>query len=126
MDDRLVGGIADLFALLGDPTRVRLLYALLDRGEQRVGVLADGIGVSESAVSHALRLLRTSKVVATRRDGRTILYRLDDPHVQQLLRVTREHLAEELGGGAPSHAAAAPSHRSGAARPADGEHADRT
>ncbi len=97
MDDRLVHATAEMFAILGDPTRVRLLYTLLDDGEQRVGSLAAGIGVSESAVSHALRLLRTSKVVAARREGRAILYHLDDPHVRQLLEVTREHLVEESG-----------------------------
>ena len=93
----LVTAAAALFGLLGDPTRVRLLYALLDDGEQRVGSLAEGVGVSESAVSHALRLLRTSKVVTTRREGQSIHYQLADPHVQQLLEITREHLLEELG-----------------------------
>lgn len=97
MDDDLIHGIAELFAVLGDPTRVRLLYALLDGGEQRVGALAEGAGVSASAVSHALRLLRAAGVVATRRDGRTILYHLDDPHVLGLLEITREHLEDELG-----------------------------
>lgn len=95
-DDALVGAAAGLFRLLGDPTRVRLLFALLDGGEQRVGVLAATVGVSESAVSHALRLLRTAKVVTTRRDGPTIHYQLADPHVRQLLEITRVHLREEL------------------------------
>ena len=95
-NEELVTATAALFRLMGDPTRVRLLYALLDGGEQRVGTLAEGVGVSESAVSHALRLLRTSKVVTTRRDGQAIRYRLADPHVRQLLEISREHLLEEL------------------------------
>lgn len=99
-NEALVAATAGLFRLMGDPTRVRLLYGLLDGGEQRVGTLAEGVGVSESAVSHALRLLRTSKVVTTRRDGQAILYRLADPHVRQLLEITREHLLEELDRGA--------------------------
>lgn len=94
-DEDLTTATAALFRLMGDPTRVRLLYALLDDGEQRVGTLAERVGVSESAVSHALRLLRTSKVVTTRRDGQAINYRLADPHVRQLLEISREHLLEE-------------------------------
>jgi DNA-binding transcriptional ArsR family regulator len=97
MDVRLIAASADLFALMGDRTRVRLLYALLDDGEQSVGQLAQDVGVSKSAVSHALRLLRASRVVATRREGRSIIYYLDDHHVRQILQVTREHFIEELG-----------------------------
>lgn len=96
-DAALTVATAGLFRLMGDPTRIRLLYALLDDGEQRVGALAERVGVSESAVSHALRLLRTSKVVTTRRDGQAIRYRLADPHVRQLLEISREHLLEEDG-----------------------------
>ncbi len=98
-DAELAAATAGLFRLMGDPTRIRLLYALLDDGEQRVGVLAARVGVSESAVSHALRLLRTSKVVTTRRNGQAIHYRLADPHVRQLLEISREHLLEEHGEG---------------------------
>lgn len=94
--DRLVQATARLFDLLGDPTRVRLLYALLDEGELHVGALAERADVSESAVSHALRLLRTATVVTSRRDGRSVHYRLDDEHVRDLLVVAREHLEEDL------------------------------
>ena len=84
--------LAALFRLLGDPTRTRLLYALADAGELCVGDLAEVVGADESAVSHALRLLRTAGVVRKRREGRHAHYRLDDAHVRLLLDVSREHL----------------------------------
>ena len=84
--------MAELFKLLGDPTRARLLYALLDAGELCVNDLADTIEMPESSVSHALRLLRTARIVRHRRDGRMIYYALDDAHVRQLLELSAEHL----------------------------------
>jgi DNA-binding transcriptional ArsR family regulator len=90
-----VEGLSGLFRLLGDPTRVRLLYALLEAGELCVCDLAATIDATETTVSQALRLLRTAGVVRSRRDGRTIHYRLDDAHVRMLLDLTREHLRHE-------------------------------
>jgi DNA-binding transcriptional ArsR family regulator len=87
--------LAGMFRLLGDPTRARLLYALLEAGELCVCDLAATVDVSEPAVSHALRLLRTAGVVRNRRDGRMVYYRLDDAHVRMLLDLSREHLRHE-------------------------------
>src|SRR3546814_9333306 len=84
--------LAEQFKLLGDPTRARLLYALLEAGELCVCDLAETIGVPESSVSHALRLLRTAGIVRNRRDGRIIYYSLDDSHVRLLLALSLEHL----------------------------------
>jgi DNA-binding transcriptional ArsR family regulator len=84
---------AELFRLLGDPTRVRILDLLSEVDELCVHEIAAAIGANETKVSQALRLLRTANVVRNRRDGRHIHYRLDDDHVRTLLRVTREHLA---------------------------------
>ncbi|TDE46473.1 ArsR family transcriptional regulator [Nonomuraea mesophila] len=97
--DRLVTSeeatrLAELFRLLGDPTRARLLYALLEAGELCVCDLADAVEVTDTAVSHALRLLRTAGIVASRRAGRMIYYRLADAHVRMLLDLSREHLKE--------------------------------
>jgi DNA-binding transcriptional ArsR family regulator len=86
--------LADLFRLLGDPTRARLLYALLEAGELCVCDLSDAVEVTDTAVSHALRLLRTAGIVASRRAGRMIYYRLADAHVRMLLDLSREHLKE--------------------------------
>jgi ArsR family transcriptional regulator, lead/cadmium/zinc/bismuth-responsive transcriptional repressor len=86
------GRIADAFALLSDPGRVRVLFALLEAGETCVCDLAEMVGMSPSALSHGLRLLRTAGVVSNRRDGRMVRYRLADSHVRLLLNVTRDHL----------------------------------
>ena len=86
------GSLASLFRLLGDPTRTRILYALVEAGELCVCDLAETVDAEESTVSHALRLLRTAGVVRNRRDGRNMYYRLDDAHVRLLLDVSREHL----------------------------------
>lgn len=91
-DDELVNEVADIFALLGDPNRLRLLVALLEGGEMCVCDLAAATGMSESAASHALRWLRAHRIVsAPRRSGRMAYYRLADGHVRMLLDVTMSH-----------------------------------
>ena len=84
--------LTQLFRLLGDPTRARLLYALLEAGELCVCDISAATGTPETNVSHALRLLRTAGIVKARRDGRMMFYSLDDAHVRMLLAVSREHL----------------------------------
>ena len=90
-DDEL-DGLTQLFRLLGDATRARLLYALLEAGELCVCDLSAATGTPETNVSHALRLLRTAGIVKARRDGRMMFYSLDDSHVRMLLDLSREHL----------------------------------
>lgn len=90
------GRMAAQFKLLADATRTRLLDALL-AGELCVCDLAATIGVSESTVSHALRLLRTAGIVSNRRDGRMIYYSLADDHIRLLLEVSLEHLRHDQG-----------------------------
>ncbi len=85
-----VDDAADVFALLADPGRLRLLAALRV-GEASVGVLARTAGLSESATSHALRLLRAHRIVQVRRQGRMAFYRLADAHVQVLLDTAFAH-----------------------------------
>jgi len=84
--------LTQLFKLLGDTTRARLLYALLEAGELCVCDLSAATATPETNVSHALRLLRTAGIVKARRDGRMMFYSLDDAHVRLLLDVSREHL----------------------------------
>jgi len=79
------GRVAELFRLLGDETRTSILYALLEAGELSVGELAAAAGASETSASHALRLLRTARVVRSRREGRAVFYSLQDQHVRMLL-----------------------------------------
>jgi len=80
---------------LGDQTRLVIAAALDRGGELCVCDLAATVGASEPAVSHALRLLRTAGIVRNRRDGRTVYYHLDDPHVRMLLDLSRDHLRHE-------------------------------
>ncbi len=82
---------ADVFGLLADPGRLRLLVALLEAGELCVCDLAASAGMSESGVSHALRLLRAHRVVSVSRRGRMAYYRLDDAHVRLLLDLALAH-----------------------------------
>jgi DNA-binding transcriptional ArsR family regulator len=89
--ERDLAGTADVFGLLADPKRLRLLMALLD-GELCVCDLAAVSGLSESAASHALRLLRAHRVVTVRRAGRMAYYRLDDAHVRLLLDLAVTHI----------------------------------
>lgn len=84
--------LSDLFRLLGDPTRVRILYSLLEAGELCVCDLAATVEAPETSVSHALRLLRTAGIVRNRRAGRMIYYSLDDAHVRILLDLSAEHV----------------------------------
>ena len=91
--------LAELFRLLGDPTRVRILFALLEAGELCVCDVAAVVDTTETKVSQAMRLLRNAGVVRNRRDGRNIYYRLDDAHVRMLLDLSREHVAHGRGEG---------------------------
>jgi DNA-binding transcriptional ArsR family regulator len=88
-----VGALADIFKVLGAPTRVRILD-VLSRGELSVCHLAELLGLTESAVSHQLRLLRNTRVVRPRRAGRLIYYALDDKHVLTLFRQGLKHVEE--------------------------------
>ena len=89
----VVEGLSQLFKALADPSRLRILHAL-DKREMCVCDLAALLQISESAVSHQLRLLRTLKLVANRRDGTILYYRLYDRHVTILLDIAFEHLQE--------------------------------
>lgn len=90
-DDADVADLADVFGLLADPGRLRLMVALLG-GELRVADLAAVAGMSESATSHALRILRAHRVVSVRRAGRMAFYALADAHVRLLIDVALAHV----------------------------------
>ena len=89
----LVDALAETFRALGDPTRVRALDAL-SHGELCVCDLASLLGLSQSATSHQLRLLRTLRLVRTRRAGRMVFYALDDRHIVTLFRQGLRHVEE--------------------------------
>lgn len=85
--------LAELFKIFGDPTRIRILYAMLDT-ERCVTDIAGLLQMSQSSVSHQLRILKTSKLVKSRREGKSIFYSLDDEHVRSILSMGLEHITE--------------------------------
>ena len=89
-------GMEAFFKVLGDSTRLRILHALL-AGELCVGDLSETLGMSLSAVSHQLAVLKTARLVRHRRDGKVIYYSLSDAHVSSLLESMRTHLSEGTG-----------------------------
>jgi DNA-binding transcriptional ArsR family regulator len=93
IDQATLDGLTEIFRVLGDPTRVRILDAL-SKTELCVGDLAGRLGLTESAVSHQLRLLRSARIVKPRRNGRMIFYSLDDPHVLALFEQGLRHVQE--------------------------------
>src|SRR3954465_12458554 len=99
MEPRTVEALADTFRVLGDPTRVRILDAL-SSGELCVCDIASLVGISESAVSHQLRLLRSMRLVRPRREGRLVYYAVDDQHILELLAQAFTHVEESKTGGA--------------------------
>ncbi|MCI9347579.1 MAG: winged helix-turn-helix transcriptional regulator [Lachnospiraceae bacterium] len=94
--DEAVYGLAELFKIFGDPTRIRILYAMLDT-ERCVNDIAGILQMSQSSVSHQLRILKTSKLVKSRREGKSIFYSLDDEHVRAILNMGMEHIMEGAG-----------------------------
>lgn len=85
--------VAELFKVFGDPTRIRILHALSDR-ELCVQEIADQLEMTQSAISHQLRILKQSFLVKFRRDGKTIYYSLADDHVFTILMQGLEHVCE--------------------------------
>ena len=92
-DGNTLDQIAELFKGFADPTRVRIL-SLLTRQELCVGDIAEVIGVSQSAVSHQLRILKQMHLIKYRRDGKNIWYSLADDHVRTILQMGLEHVME--------------------------------
>lgn len=92
-DARGIAGMAEIFAVLGDATRVRVLTALRS-GELCVSDLAVATGVNRSTISHQLRVLRTHRLVDRRRDGKVVYYAIADKHVEALLDMASAHAAE--------------------------------
>ncbi|MFH1152984.1 MAG: metalloregulator ArsR/SmtB family transcription factor [Pseudomonadota bacterium] len=86
--------LADFFKVFGDHTRIRILHALYSSTELCVCDLVEVLGMNQSAVSHQLRILRASKIVKYRKDGKMVYYSLDDEHVYKLLDDGLEHVRE--------------------------------
>lgn len=98
LNDASVEALAETFKALGDSTRVRILDAVF-RAELCVGDIADLLGLTESAVSHQLRVLRGMRLVRPRRAGQQIFYSLDDQHIVKLFAQGLEHVEERARAG---------------------------
>jgi DNA-binding transcriptional ArsR family regulator len=94
LDEHQIAQLSEIFKALADSTRVRILHAL-SHAELCVGDLAAVLEMTESAVSHQLRLLRGLRVVRARREGKLVFYALDDEHVTRLFQLSLEHLGHE-------------------------------
>lgn len=92
--DELLSDLADLFRLFGDTTRAKILFSLFE-SELCVCAIAELLGMTQSAISHQLRVLRDANLVDFRREGKTIYYFLADEHVQTIIAKGFEHLIEE-------------------------------
>lgn len=92
-DEDTLSRLADLFKVFGDGTRIRILYVLFE-AEVCVCDLAKLLGMTQSAVSHQLRILKQAHLVKSRRDGKTIFYSLADDHVRTLLKQGTDHINE--------------------------------
>ncbi len=93
MDENEFIDLADLFKMFADSTRVKILYALHD-GEHSVTEICDSIDMSQSAVSHQLKLLKSSKLISARREGKSMIYSLADDHVRTIIAMGKEHIEE--------------------------------
>ena len=93
LNDAELDSMSDLFKAMADPGRLKILLSLAAQ-EMCVCDLAALLGVSESAASHQIRILRTMNLVKNRRDGQVLYYRLVDDHVTQLAQVARDHVLE--------------------------------
>ena len=92
-DEEILYDLADLFKVFSDTTRIKILYSLMP-GERCVSDIAEAIGVTQSAVSHQLRILKASRLVKFQRDGKNVLYSLADDHVYTVLTQGMNHICE--------------------------------
>ena len=92
-EDEYLYDLSELFKIFGDSTRIKILYSLFDT-ELCVSDMATILNLSQSSVSHQLRILKDAKLVKFRRDGKAIFYSLDDEHVRMILSLGMEHVEE--------------------------------
>lgn len=96
LEKEFIQELAEFFKIFGDGTRIRILQLLLD-GEENVGDMAEELGMSQSAVSHQLRVLRQNDLVKYRKEGKAVFYSLDDEHVRTVLEQGMSHIRHKRG-----------------------------
>ena len=92
-DEEILYDLAELFKLFADSTRIKILYALFE-AELCVCDISQLVGVSQTAISHQLRILKNAKLVKFRREGKTVFYSLADDHVRRIIDQGMEHIME--------------------------------
>jgi ArsR family transcriptional regulator len=92
-DEDTLFDLAELFKIFGDSTRIKILFALLGR-ELPVGDIASVLNMTQSAISHQLRVLKANGLVRFRREGKSLIYALSDEHVSKILNMGLEHIEE--------------------------------
>ena len=92
-EDEIIYDLAELFKVFADSTRMKIIYALME-GELCVCDIAGIVGTTQSAISHQLRILKQSKLVKYRKEGKIIYYSLDDEHISEIVKKGREHIEE--------------------------------
>lgn len=92
-DDELIADLSDMFKIFGDQTRVKILMAL-ESGEMCVCDIAAVMNMSQSAISHQLRVLKQSNIVKTRREGKVVYYSISDDHVKEIFNTAMVHVQE--------------------------------
>ncbi|MBO4846914.1 MAG: winged helix-turn-helix transcriptional regulator [Lachnospiraceae bacterium] len=85
--------LAELFKIFGDSTRIKMLFVLCE-SEVCVANLAEALDMTQSAISHQLKILKQSKLVKTRREGKSIIYSIADDHVRSIIKIGMEHIEE--------------------------------
>lgn len=93
--DEEVSDIADFFKVFGDPTRLKILF-MLANGESNVNTISSSLGISQSVTSQHLKLLRVSRLVSYRKDGKNVIYKLNDDHIAKILSLGTEHYEETM------------------------------
>ncbi len=95
LPDEEIVDIADFFKVFGDTTRLKILY-MLETGEASVNTISNSLGISQSVTSQHLKLLRVARLVRWRKDGKNVIYSLNDDHIARILSLGTEHYEETM------------------------------
>lgn len=91
--EETISDLSEFFKVLGDPTRIKIFFALL-KGELCVHDISNLLGMSQSSISHQLRILRNNKLVKSKRQGKMVIYSFDDYHVESIFQQGLQHVLE--------------------------------
>lgn len=95
-NDELIDSLSGIFKVMADPTRLKILYALM-RGTCNVSKLVELLGMSQSSISHQLILLKQEGLIRSKKEGRKVFYSLDDDHVETLFTMGYTHAMHKIG-----------------------------